>query len=96
MSPSTFYGYVKQVRKHNCEIPEPVNLITYAPGDKLDIVKLEVVNDDTQPAYINRNDNKVSVPTMEITLGKISIKVTNDVNPVLLSSVVSALGDMLC
>ena len=96
LSPSTFYGYVKQVRKHNCEIPEPANLITCAPDDKPDIVKLEVVNDDSQPAYINQNDNKVSVPTMEITLGKISIKVTNDVNPVLLSSVVSTLGDMLC
>ena len=87
LSPSTFYGYVN---------PEPANLITCAPDDKPDIVKLEVVNDDSQPAYINQNDNKVSVPTMEITLGKISIKVTNDVNPVLLSSVVSALGDMLC
>ena len=96
LSPSTFYGYVKQVRKHNREIPEPANLITYAPDDNPDIVKLEVVNDDTQPAYINQNDNKVSVPTMEITLGKISIKVTNDVNPVLLSSVVSTLGDMIC
>ena len=29
-----FHGYVKQVRKHNCEIPEPANLITYAPDDK--------------------------------------------------------------
>lgn len=62
LSPSTFYGYVKQVRKHNCEIPEPANLITYAPDDKTDIVKLEVVNDDSQPAYINQNDNKVIVP----------------------------------
>lgn len=96
LSPSTFYGYVKHVRKHNCEIPEPANLITYAPGDKPNIVKLEVVNDDPQPVYINQNNNKVSVPTMGITLGKISIKVTNDVDPVLLSSVVSPLGDRLC
>ena len=95
MSQSTFYRYVKQVKKHNCEIPEPANLITYAPDDKTDIVKLEVFNDDSQPAYINQNDNKVVVPIIETTLGKISIKVTNDVNPVLLCSVVSAVGDML-
>ena len=96
LSLSTFYGYVKQVRKHNCEIPELANLITRTPGDKPDIVKLEVVNDNPQPVYINQNNNKVSVPIMEITLGKISIKVTNDVDPVLLSSVVSSLGDRLC
>ena len=94
LSSSTFYDYVKQVRKHNCEIPEHANLITYAPDDNPDIVKLEVVNDDSQLAYTNQDDNKVTVPIMEITLVKISIKVTNDVNPVLLTRV-SQLMDLV-
>ena len=39
---STFYGWIKQVKKHNFVIPEPADSLTYTADTKPDIIFLDV------------------------------------------------------
>ena len=92
---STFYGWIKQVKKHNFVIPEPADSLTYTADTKPDIVRLDVV-DNPCAAYVDTSHSGAPSCAMEITLGKATIKISNDINPMLLSKVVSLLGEVLC
>lgn len=95
VSPSTFYGWVMQVKNHNSIVPEPSEKTTYTPTDKPDIVRLDIVEAPSS-SYISSASNKGTYHAIEITLGKSVIKISNDINPLLLSNIISLLGERLC
>lgn len=102
IAPGTFYGWVHQVRKASgIEIPESVAGISQAP--KQNVVALEILNDESDPVYshpmipasISYKTDEL-VPTMEISVSGLTLRISNDVNPTLLSSLVKTIGESLC
>lgn len=95
ISTSTFYGWLMQVRNHNGNIPEPSGKDTYISNDKPDIVRLDIVENQAS-SYISSSTGNGSYHAIEITLGKAVIKISNDISPLLLSNIMSFLGERLC
>lgn len=97
VSASTFYGWTQQLKRDGFQLPECASIDTFAPSSTPDIVKLEIVDDviPTQPVAVNatKTTNNYSV---EITLGKASIKISNNVSPDLLSTIMNCIGGSLC
>ena len=95
ISPSTFYGWVKQVRKHNCDIPDPAGLETYAPDTKPDVVRLDVI-EESKNSYASTTKPETLSCAIEISIGSATIKISNDINPALFSNLLSLLGGSVC
>lgn len=95
--PSTFYGWVTQVRKQYTDIPDPLGRDSTRPAAKQDIVKLEIVDDPIADAPEIPVRPHTSTPyTVEISVrGSTTIRLTNDVNPGLMSQILSSLGTSL-
>ena len=92
---STFYSWVKQLKRAGANVPERTYAEGYHLDSKPDIVKLEIVDGipAEKPTVIQQlPSNNCAI---EITIGHASIKVFNDVNPQLLSQVMSCLGGCL-
>jgi len=95
VSPSTFYGWVNQVRKQNCEIPDPAGLETYAPTTKQDVVKLDII-EESQNTYTSASKTETTNCAIEISIGAATIKISNDINPALFSNLLTLLGGNIC
>ena len=97
VSSSTFYGWTQQLKKAGFQLPECAGIDTYAPSVAPDIVKLEIVDDviPTQPVAGNAT-KIISNYSVEITLGEASIKISNDISPSLLSTIMTCIGGLLC
>lgn len=95
--PSTFYGWVAQVRKQYTDIPGPLGRNNTRPAAKQDIVKLEIVDDPVAAAPEIPIRPQTSTPyTVEISVGgSTTIRLTNDVNVRLMSQILSSLGTSL-
>lgn len=94
ISTSTFYGWSQQLRKSGFDLPDPSDRDSFIPTPKQDIVKLEVVDNisvpiDVGPIRNTFSDNAISV---EIEIGQAKIKISNDINPALLTQIMSGLG----
>ena len=92
---STFYSWVKQLKRNGANVPERTYAQSYHVDTKPDIVKLEIVDE----VPMEQAPIIPSIPStqcaLEITIGQASIKVFNDVSPTLLSQVISCLGGRL-
>ncbi len=92
---STFYSWVKQLKRNGANVPERTYAQDYHVETKPDIVKLEIVDE----VPMEQAPIIPSIPStqcaLEITIGQASIKVFNDVSPTLLSQVMSCLGGRL-
>lgn len=84
-------------KKAGFQLPECEGIDTYAPSASPDIVKLEIVDDviPTQPVAVNATKT-ISNHSVEITLGEASIKISIDVSPSLLSTIMTCIGGSLC
>ena len=92
---STFYSWVKQLKRDGTEVPDRTYAKDYHLDSKTDIVKLEIVDElpaEKTPIVQQLPSNNC---TIEITIGQASIKVFNDINPQLFSQVMSCLGGYL-
>jgi len=92
ISHSTFYGWVNQLRRDNCQLPEPADKDTFSPTVKPEVVKLEIVEDLTTHSLVNTTNSTMAV---EIEFGQAKIKISNDINPTLLAQIISGLGGCL-
>lgn len=98
INPGTFYNWVKRLRrKGGYEIPQPSNRDSFSPAPKQDVVKIEILPEicmPQQPDIDTTPMSRAAVQTapVEIFLGNLKIRVTNDVDPCLLSQIFSALG----
>ena len=95
--PSTFYGWVKQVQKDHADIPRQAEKVSAASVPKPDVVKLEIVDAPVNTVSdISTHSQSVSDYTVEISIGsKTFIRLSNDVNPVLLAQIMSGIGTSL-
>lgn len=103
---STFYNAVTRLRKMACDIPAPSKETKVAMDvtAKQEVVKIDIVPDPESverppaqvpalqalPEYLD-NSHKI-----EIVLGKICIRVGDNADPVMLQTILHALGAMSC
>lgn len=101
INPGTFYNWVSRLRKKACyEIPPATCRDHYKPVPKHDVVKLEVISGvpDTVFPDIEKHSpvNPEIRPSIEIQAGIASIKISNDVDPNLLSQVIRSVTGIGC
>lgn len=92
INPGTFYNWVKRLRKKACyDIPSATGRGDYKPALKQDVVKLEVIPDQQSAGIPTAGNTEFPLgetsPAIEIMLGNASIKISNDVDPRLLSQI---------
>ena len=92
---STFYSWVKQLKRDGADVPERTYAADYHLDSKPDIVKHEIVDEHLAEKASIVQQLPSNNCVIEITIGEASIKVFNDVNPKLLSQVLSCLGGFL-
>ena len=95
INPGTFYNWVKRLRKKACyDIPSATGRGDYKPALKPDVVKLEVIPDHQNPGIPTVESTMLPLeepcPTIEVMPGTESIKISNDVDPKLLSQILKA------
>ena len=98
IEPSTFYNWVSRLRqKGTYDIPEPCQAGEFAPAPVQDVVKLDLFPDESfdLPPVKHQIQKDVS-PTIEISLGNTTIRISNDADPHLLSHVMRCLGGVAC
>lgn len=101
INPGTFYNWVKRLRKKACyEIPPATGRNHYKPFPKQDVVKLEVIPEVPETVFpdLEKHDllNPEIRPVIEIQTGTLSIKISNDVDPRLLSQVIRSVTGIVC
>ena len=101
INPGTFYNWVSRLRKKACyEIPPATEREDFKPVPGQDVVKLEVIPEVSETAFSNedtRYHSNVEVrPAIEIQAGSVSIKISNDVDPRLLSQVIRSVTGIQC
>ena len=96
---STFYNWISTFRKNGYpEIPEPLRQHSHHKPQVQEVVKLNIAPD---PVYnMDRNVPSPSAvsgiaPVMEIVCGSMVVRLTNDIDPKLLASVLGSLGGTL-
>lgn len=92
INPGTFYNWVKRLRKKACyDIPSATRRGDYKPTLKQDVVKLEVISDHQNSGIPTVESTMLPpeepCPAIEVMLGTVSIKISNDVDPKLLSQI---------
>lgn len=100
INPGTFYNWVSRLRKKACyEIPPATGRDDFNPVPGQDVVKLEVIPGVSKTAFSEdtRCHSNVEVrPAIEIQAGSVSIKISNDVDPRLLSQVIRSVTGIQC
>jgi len=99
---TTLHGWVRKFEHNGHTFPEPAG--KKAASNKIEVVKLDLLPDsdrtnstllrgrmDLTPNTPNTSA-PLELPAIEMTFGKLSIKFSNDVNPILFEKAISALG----
>ncbi len=92
---SSFYYWIKQLKKSGADLPEPLDAGGYLLESKQDVVELEIVDDVPAPSKPNSFYQDESHAPIEISIGKAIIKISNDVNPALFAKLISSIGERL-
>jgi transposase-like protein len=97
INPGTFYNWVKRLRKKACyDIPSAIGRGNYKPALKQDVVKLEVIPEHQESLIPSAGSTMLPVeetrPVIEIMTGSVSIKISNDVDPRLLSQILQTVA----
>lgn len=101
INPGTFYNWVKRLRKTaRYDIPPAASCGSYAASEKQDVVKLEILPDQSEqmlePGTSSPLLDRGIVPVMEISCGAAVIRITNDIAPQLLSQILGTIGGFPC
>lgn len=98
INPGTFYNWVKRLRKKACfDIPPANGRDAYKAAPKQEIVKLEVLPDipavmDSAPIETVQSFSSA----IEIRSGAVSVRISNDVDPRLLSQIIRCMTGNVC
>ena len=102
ISPSCFYNAVTRLRKKACQIPEPAGKASTLDltSHKQDVVQITIEPEDS-PAELLPHAGTGSMyldnsHTIEIEAKGLLIRMSNDVQPVLLKLLLDALKEPLC
>ena len=110
ISPSSFYNWTSRLRQRGVELP-PSSVISPAEKQavvRLDIISEDpspemIIDSDTveisapvKPASCEVKEVKYSQPSMELSFGDVTLKISNEVNASLLASIMIALKEQSC
>ena len=96
---STFYYWVKQLRKEAAQIPAPAYGHSENPRPKQDVVPIDIVPDhipEQHTASQMLNSNLDNPHTIEVSMKDITVRISNDADPVLLTRTFRMLQEFLC
>ena len=102
ISPSCFYNAVTRLRKKACQIPEPAGKASTLDltSHKQDVVQITIEPEDSPAELLphagNRSMYLDNSHTIEIEAKGLLIRMSNDVQPVLLKLLLDALKEPLC
>ena len=96
---STFYYWVKQLRKEAAQIPAPAYGHSENPRPKQDVVPIDIVPDhipEQHTASQMLNSNPDNSHTIEVSMKDITVRISNDADPVLLTRTFRMLQEFSC
>ena len=102
ISPSCFYNEVTRLRKKACQIPEPAGKASTLDltSHKQDVVQITIEPEDSPAGLLPHAENSSmyldNSHTIEIEAKGLLIRMSNDVQPVLLKLLLDALKEPLC
>ena len=102
ISPSCFYNAVTRLRKKACQIPEPAGKASTLDltSHKQDVVQITIEPEDSPAELLPHAENSSMYldksHTIEIEAKGLLIRMSNDVQPVLLKLLLDALKEPLC
>ena len=102
ISPSCFYNAVTRLRKKACQIPEPAGKASTLDltSHKQDVVQITIEPEDSPAELLPHAENNSmyldNSHTIEIEAKGLLIRMSNDVQPVLLKLLLDALKEPLC
>lgn len=102
ISPSCFYNAVSRLRKRACQIPAPSGKASTLDltSHKQDVVQIAIEPDKSPAELISMDQNNPLYPdnphTIEIEANGLRIRMSNDVQPVLLRALIDALKESIC
>ena len=102
---NSFYNAIKRLRKQAYAVPKksrPDSVdLTYKP-ERQEVVRIDVVDDAAiepiaaLPAEVKEQAHLENHHTIEIELGGIYLRITNDANPALVSKTIASLRPVVC
>ena len=106
INPGTFYNWVKRLRRKACyDIPAATNRAGLTTPVKQEVVKVDIIP-DTEPAPSSAvlptavatpvGIDSPAVAPIEIRINEAVLRITNDVDPMLLSQILRNLGGSVC
>ena len=103
IKPGTFYNWVKRLRQRGgYDIPAPAGR-SCKEAPKQEVVRLEFnensasVIEASVPAYGDPYPPQtLALPVMELSIGKASLRISNEIDPVLLAQTLKALKELAC
>ena len=102
ISPSCFYNAVSKLRKRACEIPEPSvkDSTLDLTSHKQDVVRIAIEPDNTPEELVSMKRNSSLYldhsHTIEIEANGLRIRMSNDIQPVLLKTLMDVLKGSTC
>ena len=91
INPGTFYNWVKRLRKNGCgDILEKNQMSTYEHSHQ-EVVKIEM-NSISVPTEIDKNTDTAA---MELTIGNMNLRISNETDPLLLAKTIQILAELL-
>jgi len=98
---STFYTWITRLHRKGYTFPDAVKADDYIPETN-EVVKVDIVPEPDATAMSDYNAYQnapmynssvpLEVPAIEINIGKLNIRLSNDVNPLLFEKTLKALG----
>ena len=102
ISPSCFYNAVTRLRKRACQIPDPVGKASTLDltSHKQDVVQI-AIEPETPPAELISTERNNSLyldnsHTIEIEAKGLRIRMNNDIQPILLRTLMDVLKEPVC
>ena len=103
IAPSTFYTWISRCRKAAAgQIAEPSYGHTDVPRGKQDVVPVSIVPDHfpahtSEPNHLPVSDAHLeNSHTIEVVMSNLTIRVNNEVDPVLLTRMIRLLRETIC
>lgn len=102
ISPSCFYNAVSRLRKRACRIPAPSGKASTLDltSHKQDVVQIAIEPDKSPAELISMEQNNSlyldNSHTIEIEVNDLRIRMSNDVQPVLLRTLMDVLKESIC
>lgn len=102
ISPSCFYNAVTRLRKKACQIPDPAGKASTLDltSHKQDVVQI-AIEPETSPAELLPNARNRSMyldnsHTIEVAMKDITVRISNDADPLLLTRTFRLLQELSC